>query len=547
MKLLAFLSLCTLLLSAQDALTLNRLIAPEIELGTTNTYSITLNAGDYVAAVIDQQSVRLASAIAYSPSGDKLREFPMPPSGKRQVSFIAEKSGLHRLEIKLADNSPSGKYELKLVEKLALDERLKPVLRADKYLSPRIEALRREIESGQRGTDGFWRHVEAEGTPIAESYGTDGKYQLVTLLWRGDAGTRNVLVTSSLNPPSYLDPQMSHLPGSDVWYLTLKLPTGARFFYRFSINDPLVVDGPRAAVRDATRQADPFNVKRFRYREGMNKYDYNSVAELPGAAPQPWIVKKPGTPEGTITKHQIKSDIQKLERGISVYTPPGYRTGGPPYPLVVLFDESAYLEDPVPTPTILNNLIAASKIPPAVAVLVSNMGIRRTQDLSPNQDFADFLAKELIPWMRAHYNVTKDPAQTVVGGSSLGGLASAYMGLRFPDVFGNILSQSGSYWWAPDHNYEGGQVADVTTEPNWMAKQFIAGPKLPLKFYLDAGVFEADMSGSGGGILEPTRHLRDVLLAKGYEVHYQQFVGGHDYLSWRGTLADGLMYLIGTK
>jgi hypothetical protein len=40
--------------------------------------------------------------------------------------------------------------------------------------------------------------------------------------------------------------------------------------------------------------------------------------------------------------------------------------------------------------------------------------------------------------------------------------------------------------------------------------------------------------------------MRDVLLAKGYEVHYQQFVGGHDYLSWRGTFADGLMDLIGT-
>jgi enterochelin esterase-like enzyme len=40
--------------------------------------------------------------------------------------------------------------------------------------------------------------------------------------------------------------------------------------------------------------------------------------------------------------------------------------------------------------------------------------------------------------------------------------------------------------------------------------------------------------------------MREVSLAKGYEVHYQQFVGGHDYLSWRGTFADGLMDLIGT-
>lgn len=80
-----------------------------------------------------------------------------------------------------------------------------------------------------------------------------------------------------------------------------------------------------------------------------------------------------------------------------------------------------------------------------------------------------------------------------------------------------------------------------------MAKQFIASSKLPLKFYIDAGLFEFDSNGTGGGILETSRNMRDVLLAKGYEVqvHYQQFVGGHDYLSSRGTFAEGLMDLIG--
>jgi len=33
--------------------------------------------------------------------------------------------------------------------------------------------------------------------------------------------------------------------------------------------------------------------------------------------------------------------------------------------------------------------------------------------------------------------------------------------------------------------------------------------------------------------------MRDVLRAKGYEVHYQEFASGHDYLGWHETFADG--------
>lgn len=72
-------------------------------------------------------------------------------------------------------------------------------------------------------------------------------------------------------------------------------------------------------------------------------------------------------------------------------------------------------------------------------------------------------------------------------------------------------------------------------------------PRLPLRFFIEAGTFENDIAGSGGQILETSRHLRDVLRAKGYQVHYREFAGGHDYLSWRGSLADGLIALMGSQ
>jgi len=306
-----------------------------------------------------------------------------------------------------------------------------------------------------------------------------------------------------------------------------------------SPNDPLRFDESAGRLRSATAQSDPLNPHHWGEGPGTSPLEYQSRAELPGAVPQPYITKRPDVPAGKVEHSTITSELVKNTRNLTIYTPPGYRRDGKPNGLLVVFDESAYLVN-VPTPTILDNLIAEQKIPPMVAVLIANpTQDSRGRELPPNPDFADFLAKELVPWMRENYNVTADPRQVVVAGSSYGGIASTYAALRHSEVFGNVLCQSGSFWWAA-------QKPEPYQEPNYLAKEFLKSPKLPIKFYMDAGAFEVDISGSGGAILEPSRHMRDVLLAKGYEVHFQEFIGGHDYLSWRGTLADGLIALVGT-
>ena len=46
-------------------------------------------------------------------------------------------------------------------------------------------------------------------------------------------------------------------------------------------------------------------------------------------------------------------------------------------------------------------------------------------------------------------------------------------------------------------------------------------------------------------LISPRKGSGHLLRTKGYEVHFQEFVGGHDYLGWRSTLADGLIALLG--
>ncbi len=70
-------------------------------------------------------------------------------------------------------------------------------------------------------------------------------------------------------------------------------------------------------------------------------------------------------------------------------------------------------------------------------------------------------------------------------GVSAGGIAAVYAAYRYPEVFGNVLSQSGSVGWTPPQ--PGPKAPDFSPEPGWIAKQFQLGrgPRLPIPFFLE--------------------------------------------------------------
>src|SRR4029078_2367397 len=95
-------------------------------------------------------------------------------------------------------------------------------------------------------------------------------------------------------------------------------------------------------------------------------------------------------------------------------------------------------------------------------------------------DVRHLLASALFPWMRARYGAPRDPQLTAIGGSSRGALASSCAALQTPDVFGKVLSQSGSYWWA----------AGAARGAEYLTERFGRSPKLPLQFFLEVGEME---------------------------------------------------------
>jgi enterochelin esterase-like enzyme len=406
-------------------------------------------------------------------------------------------------------------------------------------ICPGLGSLREELKAGEPAAlERFWARVARVGTPLVEPAGGDGSEVFVTFLWRGGDETLNVLVVDSIadldSEDGIAEARLSRLPGTDVWCRSRRMRADARFAYSLSVNDslrPLAKATPREEdARWASLRSDPLNPRR-------TPDSQDSLAELPAAPKQPWIEPRPGVPAGRVEEHRFRSDRLGNERIVRVYTPPGYDPKGKPYGLLVLLDGRTYSSD-VPTPTILDNLFAAGRIPPQVAVFVANPSAEaRGLEMACHPPFAEFLARELVPWVRRGYRVTDDPARMVIAGSSLGGLAAAFAASKHPEVFGNVLSLSGSFYWKPP-----GEAED-----EWLARQLATGPKLPLRFYLEVGLMEVRQRLGGPSLLDSNRHLRTVLQAKGYAVEYREFNGGHSILNWRGSLADGLLALLGTR
>ncbi|MES2609321.1 MAG: alpha/beta hydrolase-fold protein [Pseudomonadota bacterium] len=489
---------------------------------TTRAHGITAQPGDMVRGSLTGAGMRLVLTNA---EGKRERVLATGVGGLQEFVWVAGPNPPYALEVRAP---VAGSYSLRVTEVVTRAQQVPP---PEVIESPRIRALQQALAAGG-STDAFWVEVQGRGTPLVEADAEppkDGTVR-VTFLWRG--AQRNAWLFGA--PSGNHDP-LARLGDSDVWYRSYRVPAGTRLGYKLAPDVPELNASPMVRRRAilATAQRDPFNARSFPDRP-IDIFAGESVFELPDAPPQPWVAERPGVPKGVVEPHRIISQALGNTRDVALYRPASWQPGASGNALLVLFDGDTYQKE-VPTPTILDNLIAAGELPPMAAILISNPSRQaRGDELPPHPAFARFLATELMPWARSQ-GVAAAPTRTVVAGASYGGLAAAYAGLQHPEWFGNVYSQSGSFWWSAP-----GQ------EPSSLTRDYVQTPVRPVRFYLEAGLFEGNRTGQVG-ILESTRHLRDVLRAKGYAVQHREYAAGHDYLHWRGTLATGLTALLGKK
>jgi enterochelin esterase-like enzyme len=242
---------------------------------------------------------------------------------------------------------------------------------------------------------------------------------------------------------------------------------------------------------------------------------------------------------GSIVERVLFDSSYHRPRRVWIYTPPGYDARrAEPYPLILAFDGDEY-RDTMPLPQTLDTLLATRRAPAFVAVLVDDSaGPTRIADLGNAPRMPDFLAKQLIPFVRRGWHVTTDPQRVIVTGSSAGGLGAAYVAFARPDLFGNVWSQSGAFWRGAD--------ASNDAPYEWLTQQVKAAAKKDIRFYLDVGEAEdhPTLGGSGPNFRDANRRFRDALQAKGYAVTYTEVPGGnHAERWWRERLAAGIVAL----
>lgn len=234
--------------------------------------------------------------------------------------------------------------------------------------------------------------------------------------------------------------------------------------------------------------------------------------------------------KGDMKTHSIYSQYLGEERGFKVYTPYGYLDSDNNLSLIVMTDGEMYL-DYLKADKVLDNLIYKGYLRRHIGVFIDSKESRGT-DLRCNKKFTDFIAYELVPWIHNHYSVSSDPKNCIISGFSLGGLNAMFMGVNYSSVFGKVLSQSGSFWYSDDD----GQ--DKTSENCWMSELFQSAEKKNLKIYMNVGVLEAKKP-----MIETNENLYEMIKSLGYEVNFEYFNSGHDYLSWGEYLARGLIAL----
>ena len=249
---------------------------------------------------------------------------------------------------------------------------------------------------------------------------------------------------------------------------------------------------------------------------------------------------------GQLRKHeQFHSRFLRNQRDLIVYTPPGYLDQPwRHFPVLYLHDGQNLFDGAtsfIPGQDwhvghTADHCIHAGTVAPLIIVGMYNTKAR-IREYTPTHvpklgggradRYAKFLIEEVKPFVDREYRTLSGSQHTGIGGSSLGGLVSLYLGLKHSRIFGKIAALSPSVWWNQQVIHRFAEAAVAEPRP---------------RIWLDIGTRE------GPRIVPQVEKFRDVLLEKGWhaehDLHYERVEGAeHNEAAWAQRVAPFLQFL----
>jgi enterochelin esterase family protein len=318
--------------------------------------------------------------------------------------------------------------------------------------------------------------------------------------------------------------EMTRLSDSDLWTICLRLPTALRASYRVAVwesdeSPAWQTTGDRREVIIAARDAgtaDPRGVETM-----MGPADRPvSIAHGPTATPEPWrpltMPHSPdtdGSPHTRLTPLPLRSEAQAW-----VHAPVEQdRTT----PLVVVFDGARWKE--MGLPRVVDQATEAGVLPPVHLALLDVADPQdRGAQLGVPGGQVDVLLDDLLPRVRAEWNVSPHGSDTIVAGQSLGGIAALWTLALGEGSVGHAVAQSPSLW-----RFDVAESLLAATE--WDS------------IHLQAGLYE-------GHMIATTMELEKALTSDdrlaGRSLRRTEFTGGHDWAAWRAELITAVAQIL---
>ena len=151
--------------------------------------------------------------------------------------------------------------------------------------------------------------------------------------------------------------------------------------------------------------------------------------------------------------------------------------------------------------------------------------------------FAEFLVHQLKPYVDSMYRTKPDRANTLIAGSSMGGLMSLYFGAAYPNVFSKVCAMSTAAWFADRALFDHMKKLDVN---------------MPTKWYLDVGTKETSSDEIENfnqiyidGTLALERHLLELGVSRDQVKVVVEEGGTHYETAWARRLPSALEWLFG--